>query len=101
MVLLATGVVAAVVAKNNYDAADKRCPEHEYCSDAVLSKRDTAEVWANVANVGFATGGATLAIGVPLAFMLEGNSESSEPHQVEARLLLTDTGVMTSLGGRF
>jgi hypothetical protein len=76
----AVGLVFGGLAKGKYDSATDACPTRHGCAQAALDDRNTAETFANVANVGVGVGLAAVATGVVLLL----TRGSSEPTRADA-----------------
>jgi hypothetical protein len=61
--LLGTGTVFGILSLSDYHSADSLCPTHQSCDTAAVSKRNSAETAAWVADVTLGVGTAAAAVG--------------------------------------
>jgi tetratricopeptide (TPR) repeat protein len=99
---IAAGSVFGLLAKGNYEDAEKACPDRTGCSKGEIDMRDDAELQANLANVGFGVG--IVALGVAVVLLVTGDDSGPSEDSVSAaspRLSFSAGTTGASLSGRF
>jgi hypothetical protein len=70
------GIAFGVLASSKYEKAEDACPTFKNCSPAAMDERESANTFANVANVGVGVGIAAIAVGAVLIFTHDSGEEA-------------------------